>query len=110
MILLAALLALPTTGFGALYPHGRLEGVPEQQGCYTRYRFATADTMLQVASFYRTQAANAGVKLLDDSGTKFPAYRTLAFVTQPRFMDVTMGLEGGHTDVRVSFKTSETGC
>lgn len=109
MILLAALLALPT-GFGAPYPRARLEGAPEQQGCYTRYRLATPDTMLQVAGFYRTQAANAGVKLLDDSGTRFPAYRKLAFVTRPRFMDVTMGMEGGHTVVRVSFKTSEADC
>lgn len=110
MILLAALLALPGSGFGAPYPHGRLAAPPEREGCYTRYRFATDDSMLQVAGFYRTQAANAGVKLLDDSGNKFPAYRTLAFVTQPRFMDVVMGVEGGHTVVRVSFKTSETGC
>ena len=110
MILLAALLALPAIGLGAPYPHGRFEAAPEQHGCYTRYRFATDDTMLQVAGFYRTQAAKAGVALLDDSGTKFPAYRKLAFVTQPRFMDVTMGIEGGHTDVRVSFRTSEAGC
>ena len=110
MILLAALLALPTSGFGALYPHARLEAAPERQGCYVRYRFATPDAMVQVAGFYRAQAATAGVKLLDDSNTRFPAYRTLAFATQPRFMDVVMGLEGGHTDVRVSFKTSETGC
>ena len=59
MILLAALLALPT-GFGAPYPRARLEGAPEQQGCYTRYRLATPDTMLQVAGFYRTQAAMPG--------------------------------------------------
>ena len=75
-----------------------------------RYRFATADTMLQVAGFYRSQAARAGVKLLDDSNMRFPAYRTLAFATQPRFMDVVMGLEGGHTVVRVSFKTSDSDC
>jgi len=110
MIMLAALLALPASGFGAPYPHARLEGAPERQGCYVRYRLATPDTMLQVAGFYRTQAAHAGVKLLDDSGEKFTAYRTLTFATQPRFMDVVMGIEGGHTAVRVGFKTSETGC
>jgi len=108
--MLAALLALPTSGLGAPYPHARLEAAPEQQGCYVRYRFATADTMLQVAGFYRSQAARAGVKLLDDSNMRFPAYRTLAFATQPRFMDVVMGLEGGHTVVRVSFKTSDSDC
>jgi hypothetical protein len=110
MIMLAALLALPVSGFGAPYPHAKLEAAPEQQGCYVRYRLATPDTMLQVAGFYRTQAAHAGVKLLDDSNATFPAHRTLAFASEPRFMDVVMGLEGGHTVVRVSFKTSETGC
>lgn len=110
MILLAALLALPGSGFGAPYPHGRLEAAPERQGCYIRYRLATPDSMLQVATFYRVEAAKAGVRLLDDTNTKFPDFRVLAFVTQPKFMDVTMGLEGGHTVVRVSYKTGETGC
>ena len=110
MIMLAALLALPVSGFGAPYPHAKLEAAPEQQGCYVRYRLATPDTMLQIAGFYRVEAAHAGVKLLDDSGEKFPAYRNLTFVTQPRFMNVVMGVEGGHTVVRVSFKTSEAGC
>ena len=110
MIMLAALLALPVSGLGAPYPHARLEAAPEQQGCYVRYRLATPDTMLQVAGFYRVEAAHAGVKLLDDSGEKFPAYRNLTFVTQPRLMNVVMGVEGGHTVVRVNFKTSEAGC
>jgi hypothetical protein len=110
MIMFAALLALPASGLGAPYPHARLEAAPEQHGCYVRYRLTTPDAMLQVAGFYRTQAANAGVKLLDDSNMKFPAYRMLTFVTQPKLMDVVMGIEGGHTVVRVSFKTDDSGC
>jgi len=110
MIMLAALLALPSSGFGAPYPHAKLEGAPEQHGCYVRYRLTTQDSMLQVAGFYRVQAAKAGVKLLDDTNTKFADFRVLSFVTQPKFMDVTMGLEGGHTVARVSFKTGDIGC
>ena len=110
MIMMAlALAAAPGAGLGAPYSNATMEGAVERQPCMTRYRLSTADPIDRVASFYRAQAANAGVALLDDSAGKFPNYRTLLFAHQPRMLYVVLSREHGRTTARVGYHASLPG-
>jgi hypothetical protein len=106
MLLIAALVALPSSGVGAPYPDARLQAAPEQQSCYIRYQASTNAGIAQVADFYTAEATRAGVSLLDDTQEKFADYRTLTFVAQPKFMFVMLDRKDGHTIVLVRYKTS----
>lgn len=108
MLLVAALLALPSSGIGAPFPGATLLGAPEQRSCYFRYRASTAASIAHVANFYAAEAMRAGIALLDDTKTKFADYRTLAFIAQPKFMFVLLDRKDSRTTIVVRYKTSST--
>ena len=58
---------------------------------------------MRVANFYRSEARQAGISLLEDS-TRFADYRMMVFVTQPRLLDVVMDRKNGETHIRVRYK------
>lgn len=96
---------------GGAYPHGRPTGPIQQGRCTTAYRLVTADPIADVAAFYKTQAAVARTALLDDSGARFPDYRTLSFSTRPRFLFVVLSREAGKTVAQVRYHLAEPdGC
>lgn len=104
MLLVALALAqFPITGIGAPYPAATIQGTVEQQSCGTRYVISTTDPIGKLVTFYRAQAAAAGVPLLDDSAAKFADYRTLVFMKRPRFLDVVLARHNGRTTARVSY-------
>jgi len=104
ILLAAALVALPASGLGAPYPHARIIAAPERKDCYVRYRLSTDDPIASVAAFYRAEAARAGVPLFHDSAAKFADYRLLVFIAQPKFLNVIVDRQEGHTKVSVSYK------
>ncbi len=61
-LVVAALLVLPATGFGAPYTPARIVAAPERKGCYVRYRLSTNDPIASVVAFYRSEATRAGVR------------------------------------------------
>lgn len=112
MLLAAALLTLPSSGIGALYPGASLQAAPEQRSCYVGYRASTSAGIEKVAEFYSAEAKAAGVPLADDTKTQFPDYRTLAFVMEPKkFMFVVLDRKDGRTIVVVRYRaTAEASC
>ena len=107
MIMLVAVFGtLPSPSFGVPYPGARFEAAPEQRSCYTRYRLSTDAGIAKVADFYTAEATRAGVALVDDTKTRFADYRTLTFITQPKFMFVILDRRADRTIVVVSYKMS----
>ena len=109
MFLVAAALLASHAALGAPFPSGVFSSAPERRACYIRYRLVTNATIEDVANFYKAEAANAGAGLFDDTGMKFHDYRTLTFVTQPKFMFVVLDRKDGHTSASVNFKPG-SGC
>jgi hypothetical protein len=105
ILLLSALGAFPISGLGTPYTPARLVSAPVRKGCYIRYDLATNDPIAPIAAFYRREAVQARVSLLNDT-TRFTDYRMMTFVTQPKFMSVLMDRQDGRTKVRVTYKVS----
>ncbi|MDQ2877665.1 MAG: hypothetical protein M3R41_01135 [Pseudomonadota bacterium] len=114
-IIAAALIVLPRTGLGAPFPGATIIVAPKQvattdvrskyKECFVRYRLRTVAPIKAVASFYQTEATSNGAKLFDDTGNKFPDYRTLAF-SEPKFMFVVLDRKSESTTVNVSYKVT----
>jgi len=105
MMLITALLALPSRGLGSMYPGASLQAPPEQLECYTQYEASTAAEMERVADFYTAEAARAGVRLSEDTKSKFPDHRGLTFIGRSKFMFVVLDRRGSVTAIDVRFKT-----
>lgn len=102
IVILAALLALPVSGYGAPYPRAQIASKPEQKGCFIRYKLSTGDPIARVANFYRSEAAQAKLALLSD--TSQLDSRMIVFVTQPKLLDVVINRQNGRTLISVSYK------
>jgi hypothetical protein len=104
IFLLAGLAAFPIAGLGAPYAPARVVVAPERKWCEVRYQLSTDAPIAKVATFYRAEAARAGVPLFHDSAAKFADYRLLVFIAQPKFLSVVIGRQDGRTNIRVGYK------
>ncbi|MBO9711701.1 hypothetical protein [Sphingomonas sp.] len=92
-----------TMPLGAPYPGAAMLGAADRQKCMTSYRLKTADSLDRVAGFYAAEASAAHTPLVADTGAGSKNYRTLVFISQPRYLSIVLSRDGGETSVRVRF-------